>query len=44
MTPTGLGHEGVMSPDTAYARVASSSTECPGRPATAYAKEVSYRA
>ncbi len=35
MTPTGLGHTRVMSPDTACARVASSSTECPGRPATA---------
>jgi hypothetical protein len=35
MKPTGLGHERVMSPDTACARVASSSMERPGRPATA---------
>ena len=35
MTPTGLGHERVKSPDTAWARVESSSTERPGRSATA---------
>ena len=35
MTPTGLGHERVKSPDTACARVESSSTEHPGRSATA---------
>ena len=35
MKPTGLGHERVKSPDTACARVESSSMERPGRPATA---------
>ncbi len=35
LKPTGLGHARVKSPDTAGARVAASSTERPGRPATA---------
>jgi RNA-directed DNA polymerase len=35
MKPVGLGHERVMSPDTACARVASSSMEHPGRRETA---------
>jgi hypothetical protein len=35
MKPTGLGHERVMSPDTACTRVEASSTERPGRSATA---------
>jgi hypothetical protein len=35
MKPTGLGHERVMSPETACARGESSSTELPGKPATA---------
>jgi hypothetical protein len=40
MKPVGLGHQRAKSPDTACARVELSSTERPGRPATAVCQGV----